>query len=321
VRPPSTGRVLLVGDGNYFLEQLLASIPGITAFRTLASDLNSEPDPGIRGFDLIIYDRVGPDLKLPNNALLIDPPDNELFHVSGTFQPNLASSRATEHPLARFVNWDQVHVQSASIIETPAWAEVLVTAGQNPLVLIGQHADQRIAVLTFDLLDSDLALQTAFPVLFANLLTYLLPGPQADFPESLLPGTSLNFLPLDTLEGALVRSPSGEVIWGESNISGDIPQTTKEPGIYTISYQDGDTAGSVAFAVNLFSPLEGTIQPAPSLTIGRTAIDPRGTREYGQQEIWRLFALAAILLLTLEWWVYQRGVGSAAPVQTRQSVH
>ncbi len=48
VRPPSTGRVLLVGDGNYFLEQLLASMPGITAFRTLAGDLNSEPDPGIR---------------------------------------------------------------------------------------------------------------------------------------------------------------------------------------------------------------------------------------------------------------------------------
>ncbi len=309
LRPALTGRILLVSEGNFFLEQLLGSMPGVIAYRSLAADLISQSTSDLQDFDLVIFDRAVPFPNYSGNMLLLDPPQNDFFPIEGIFRPDLVNIRVTDHPLVRDVNWDSVHIQSASIISTPLWAEVLVRAGQNPLVLAGQHDNQRIAVLAFNLQDSDLPIQTAFPILFANLITYLLPGPQANLPESLPAGAGLEQLPLAFLEAAVLRDPAGEVVWESAageNAQADI---ALDPGIYSISYQDRDSAGRGGFTVNLFSDQEGMILPAPYLSIGRDPIPPQTERENGQREIWGGFALAAFLLLTAEWWVYQRGKG------------
>ena len=71
-------RVLLVSKGNLFLEQLLASLPGIQPFRALpATDgtIQIPNDP----FDLYIFDGIIPP-ELPNaNLLLVNPSTNPFF--------------------------------------------------------------------------------------------------------------------------------------------------------------------------------------------------------------------------------------------------
>lgn len=306
-RRAKTGNILLVTGGNFFLEQLLAAIPGITAYRALGDDLTAIPASEIEDFDLIILDRTYVNLPQAGNLLLIDPPENDLFRVSGYFEPRPETGSVADHPLTRFVRWDEVHIRSAAMVDAPEWADILVASGDNPLVFAGQKGRQRIAVLTFDVLNSDLTLQTSFPILFANLVSYLIPGPHADLPESLPVGTSFGLLPLERLEAATVRSPSGVGIWPQASDSQDKLPIFEMPGHHTISYQDGGSITNVSLAVNVFSNWEGNIDPASAIIIGSEAIQPLGSNQTGQYEIWWLFALIAIMLLIVEWWIYHKG--------------
>jgi len=58
-------------------------------------------------------------------------------------------------------------------IDAP-WAEPLLSARGGPLLLAGQTDNRRVAVIAFDLLQSDLPLQVDFPILVANLTAWLL---------------------------------------------------------------------------------------------------------------------------------------------------
>jgi len=72
-------RVLLVSKGNLFLEQLLASLPGIQPFRALpATDgtIQMPNDP----FDLYIFDGILPP-ELPNANLLFINPSSNPFRI------------------------------------------------------------------------------------------------------------------------------------------------------------------------------------------------------------------------------------------------
>ncbi|HEY5987685.1 MAG TPA: hypothetical protein VIV12_15115, partial [Streptosporangiaceae bacterium] len=73
-------------------------------------------------------------------------------------------------------------------VTAPNWARVLVDSDGGPLVLAGETGGRRVAVLTFDLHDSDLPLQVTFPVLMANLLNYLVPAQAFSAPDGLRPG-------------------------------------------------------------------------------------------------------------------------------------
>ena len=77
------------------------------------------------------------------------------------------------------------HMKQANQVAVPDWARVLVEAQGGPLVFAGETGGRRVAVLTFDLHDSDLPLQVAFPVLMSNLLNYLAPAQPFSAPDGL----------------------------------------------------------------------------------------------------------------------------------------
>jgi Ca-activated chloride channel family protein len=58
--------------------------------------------------------------------------------------------------------------------------------------------------------------------------------------------------------------------------------------------------------VNLFSSLESRIAPQPSISLSGNVIAPASREEVGQREFWPYIALAALLVLLIEWYVYQR---------------
>ena len=88
----------------------------------------------------------------------------------------------------------------------------------------------------------------------------------------------------------------GKVVYADTNLL----------GVYSVSSADGN---SNRFTVNLFSPQESQIMPQSSLTItgiGSASGDSQDQR--GERELWRMVAGIALLLLIVEWLVYQRAV-------------
>jgi hypothetical protein len=80
-------------------------------------------------------------------------------------------------------------------------------------------------------------------------------------------------------------------------------------GVYTVEELRGDELlARHRYAVNLFAPNESKIAPQRDLTVPQTSgAQSTVSRERdGRQEFWRWIALAALVVLVIEWLVYQR---------------
>lgn len=301
-QPPSAGRVLLVTSGNIFLEQVFAALSGslgLSPFRLQPGQpLPAEP------FDLYVFDGVITG-TLPAGAdlLLVDPPANDYFEVGGTYS-NTTPVRVVADPLTQFVDWSAVNLLQARDVALPTWARPLVQTDEGPLVFAGETGGRRIAVLAFDLHDSDLPLQVTFPVLMANLLGYLAPAQPIAAGDGLRPGETLVIKPRGGDTVVAITDPAGQEFAATATEAGVLFAQTHRLGLYTARSNQGVLG---RFAVNLFNPAESDIAPAPTITIGRSPIAPAPREAQGEWEIWPWLALAAFALLLVEWWVYHRG--------------
>lgn len=295
-------RALLVSKGNLFLEQLLASLPGIQPFRALPADdgtLQIPNDP----FDLYVFDGYIPAELPKSNLLLISPPTNPFFEVGDVFK-EMGEFQVNEHALTKFVDWKTVHVFQAHKVTLPNWMSVLIEIDDNPLVFAGETNGQRIAALSFDLRESDLPLQIAYPILFSNLINYLAPPGAFDSSQSLQASESLSLVPQTDAKQVIVASPSGTIYSlppGQNLFS-----NTDELGFYAVNFVTETSTRSEYFAVNLFDQAESNIQPRESLQLGSTSVTPTISEQIGLQELWKWLAAFALIVLMIEWQVFHR---------------
>jgi len=183
------GRVLLNGPGNLFLERAFSLLPGISVFQASGEAFKLPPvNGGIEGgdnapsaagsYDLTIFDRTIPDTLPDGNLIFIAPPQSTpLFEVKGVFSNTRQIALSAEHPILNYVNFANLHVAQAQKVQAPAWAKTLLNSQGGPLLIAGEKSGRRAAIITFDLLKSDLPLQIDFPILIANLSRWLLAQP------------------------------------------------------------------------------------------------------------------------------------------------
>ncbi len=303
-QPASPGRTLLVTPGNLFLEQVLAVLPDLTPFRMVPDEpTNFTLPPGT--FDLLAFDSVFPsDIALPpGNLLLINPPSNPLFEVTGTYTVT-ASLHAASDPLLNNIDPDTIHIAQADQIDLPVWAKLLLYTDQGPLLFTGEAFERRIVVFCFDLHHSDLPLQVAFPVLMAQLTSYLVPPQGIQISNSLKPGDNLEIMPPLQADQVVVITPSGSSYSLIPEGVSLIFTQTSELGLYTVNYLSEEFSTTEYFAVNLFSEQESDIQPAASITIGRAPLTASSRDELSLRQLWPWFTTAALAFLLLEWWLY-----------------
>ncbi len=301
--PPATGQLLLVTEGNLFLEQVFAAVPTLEGFRSPPGELPETP------FDLVILDGWIPD-ELPNtNLLIINPPQtSELFTVAGTFEDTRFRQQADD-PILSFVDFEDIAVREAVLVQTPGWAETLVEAEGGPLLLAGTIGSRRVAILTFDLHASDLPLKISYPILMANLLEWFAPARPFDAPEGRQPGETLVIRPQAATTDYRITQPNGEVLNYKVEEEPLTFTSTGQTGVYDVQLLKGpDIQNESAFAVNLFAPVESNITPRETIMIGEAEVT-RGedTERTGEREFWAILAILAIVILLIEWWVYHRG--------------
>lgn len=315
-----SNRVLLVTEGNLFLEQIYAVLPGVEAFKaapdspllTGVGDEETEPET----FDLYIFDSVAlPDSIPAADLFIINPTQpvtqtstsmSDLFTVTGVFS-NTQVTRLADSPLLQFVDWSGVDIRLAKVV-TADWAQTLITSDGGPLLLIGERSGHRVAILTFELRDSDLPLQIAFPILMANLTNWLNPGQAFDTPAGLRPGDPIGITPGATTTDVLIRKPDG-TIW-EQEVGGEASlfAETDQLGLYQVTLRDpaGEQAAG-SFAVNLFDPGESAAAPQPTLSLAAQTVGSALENDVSERELWPWLAALAFIILVIEWWVHFRG--------------
>lgn len=316
--------VTLVSQGNLFLETALALLPGFEVTTVKPADWeNNPPQTEPEAARLTIFDAHVPlTATLPaSNLLFIAPPaSSAYFTVTGTVEQPLPRPEDPSDPLLRHIDLQAVSVLDAVRILLPGWARAVVSgdlAGESvPLLFAGEVDGRRVAVLAFDLHRSDLPLQVAFPLLMSNLAAWLAPGGGRGVPTQVSPGEALTFSLPPQASAVSITRPDGTT-------STLLPQgrqvtyaDTGQPGVYHLTWQipasaEEDQSAALDFAVNLFSPQESDLKPAANLTVNAVENSGQAARSsQARREWWRALAAMALVVLTLEWLVYQRGAAA-----------
>ncbi len=303
------GRVLLVSDGNIFLEQVFRSLRGVRLFHAVpGADLGGEP------YDLYVLDGVLPDTLPDGDLLLVNPPRGTDFFTLG--DSGVPTTELSVHPgdlrvrnLGVFV--EAVNVRSYRTVGDVAWGTVLVRAGNDPLVVAGEVGERQVVLMPFDARypNTDIVLQPAWPILMAELMAWFSPPRITDASASLTPGAPLTVRFIEDADRAVIVRPDGDRSTLEPEASEVVFADTTQPGIYTVALQRaGETFKTEQFAVNLFDAAESRIEPESSVTIGTTTIRRDAREESGRREFWPWVAGIGLVVLLVEWWVYQRSL-------------
>ncbi|MBA2556387.1 MAG: VWA domain-containing protein [Chloroflexi bacterium] len=264
-------RILLVGPGNVYLQNALSLLPNVELYGTTGEEYDSTT--GRELFDLVVFDGYLPD-ELPQKPLLaIAPPaSSSLGLVTGTLEAPAVGQPSVDEPLLRNVDLSRLHVAEAQRIELPDWARSVIPGpSEAPLLYAGLREGSPTAVLAFDLRQSDLPLQVAWPILTANLAGELL-GVATATTATLTPGAPVE-LPLGPGSAAIrVTAPDGSVV-ELAPADGDARSVsyvnTAQPGIYRVEQVAEEVPGGTgATATGATSPPTPTPSPSPSLSPG-----------------------------------------------------
>lgn len=298
-------RALLLSSGNLFLEQVYRALPGIEAFKTAPDgDFNADD------YDFLIYDNSLPGLPLPNvDMLLVNPPiqtDSPIMLATGIFTRTQKIGQEGS-PLLQFIDWRNVHIQQAKRIEAP-WAVSIIEGADGPLLLAGEYDGRRIVVIPFDLRESDLPLQIAFPILMANITDWLSPSGAIETINNMQPSQAIAINPPIGSKSVFVESPNGKLWESEVNGGPVVYLNASAPGLYKVSFQEtNDQQTNEYMAVNTFSNNESQITPKTSVRLGFAEIGSAQEKTVGQNEIWYWSLFLALIILIPEWWLHFKG--------------
>lgn len=287
--PPTPTRILLVGPGNYFLEQGLRIFPQVRLERRLLYPETSD-------YDLVIFDRLPMPEDFQGTALYWagTPADRAL----GTWASPRIVWWDRAHPLTRFVNWSDIGLVQSYLMARQPGALLLVESEGGPLVQLTENDQARILRFSFALDESNWPHKIAFPVFLSQMLQWAHPEGWQFVRSPLTPGESITLPPsLRRETGWQLRTPDGK-IRPQRGASFD---NTLTAGLYTVFGADDH---EYSFAVNAGDFAESNLRPR--LSIPKTVATPDGgdTQTHTPTSLWRCAALLALLLLIVETWLY-----------------
>jgi hypothetical protein len=277
VPPDRLLRILLVSEGDPYLEAALSFLPNAELYGVKPADYGAGTKPEL--FDLVIFDAALPATLPRVPTLAIAPPrTSPLGTVTGSLKDPALGRPAPDEPLLRYVDLTTLHVAQATRLSLPDWARTVVpTAAGDPLLYTGTRGGVATGVLAFEPRRSDLPLQVAFPILVSNLVGELVGASRA--PTSAVAPGSLVSLPIPSgATGLRVTRPDGTTLDLAPAVTGGATATfasTEQLGIYTVAPLGLAGAGPEPSGSPGGSPSAGpTATPAGSASPSSRVVDP-----------------------------------------------
>lgn len=340
INPPRPARVLLVTPGTEALvlalqtDELrkLADVQVADPGFLTTSDYQSRASSG--QYDLVIYDQCTPAQPPECNALWIGclPPLSPAAQAAGGAAPAadtgwsagplqaapvLIDSQAS-HPLTHLVQMQNVLVLQAQALRGPAGTFPLIEADIGPVYAVAPRGSYEDAVLGMALVtfspdgkgqvNTNWPRRRSFPVFVLNAVKYLGGVRSSLALPSVSPGEAVTLRLASGTRRVSVQTPQGQRFTVEAQREGSFVFThTDELGVYQVREDTGDQVRQ-QFAVNLFDSRESDLVPVEKLSLGYEQVSGTRSAPSQRRELWRALVLAALAVLFLEWYVYNRRV-------------
>lgn len=179
--------VLLVTAENPFLQKALAVDEQIqltvltpTEYETdvLPESANSQ---GKKDYQVVIFDRYSPPSLGDGNYMFIYPPavdasetpNRELkWNIGAALETPIITDWERTHPILQHVHLENVQIGTAYQVTPPSTAQVLARSFESPVLFIDVKPNRKIVFAAINILESDLPLRIAFPVIIANTIQW-----------------------------------------------------------------------------------------------------------------------------------------------------
>ncbi|HET6248050.1 MAG TPA: VWA domain-containing protein [Tepidisphaeraceae bacterium] len=321
VPPPKSLAVLLVTDGNYFLERAINSL-GLKAPDTIRPDIYEDKKPD--KYDVIIFDRYKP-TYLPsagNFIYFLDGPraalpDMKLKVAKGADgRPILLTDVGVldwkrEHAILKDLALSKLYIAQAVKLDVPPEDEVLIDGLKGPLVVMDHTLRATNLVVAFDCLQSNWPLKVSFPIFLHNALQYLAIGSDMDVRQGLSPGSTptiprANLQKIGDPKSIKLKGPDGTQTIRVPDAGDFVLPALNHTGLYET---DPPVPQFEKIAVNLLDATESNLLPADRAPGDMNApVEAQKTTRARLELWWWLLAVLALPLLMIEWWVYTRRV-------------
>jgi hypothetical protein len=310
VNADSPLRVLLFTPGNFYLESALEALPAVNLVKRDWS--RTEDLARLAGIhDVVVFDGVAAPRLPPGNFLLVNTIAPGLpFSDSGRVaRPDILGRGASA--LMRDVDLTAVRIDEARrvvIRERVPGLQHLFWSRDTALALALLEGDVKLVYLGFDLLQSNFPQQVAFPLFFSQSLEWLRPRGDG-FVATHIAAGSIHSIQVPAGETqVIVRTPSGDAAKLEVTTGGSLQfDATADVGIY--QYTAGDATRYLA--VSLTDARESDVNNR-----WRPGARPEeaGSARNGAQTLvplWPYLLMLALVLLALEWFVWNWSRSSA----------
>jgi len=323
----SRQKVTLVTPGNLFLEKVFEAIPlvdldVVKVPKDGPAPSGSTAPSGISTPPITVFHRKVPDVLPAGNVLVIEPErSGPLWQLGPTIHNPVVAKQDKDSPLMLHIRLDNVVMPEARKLTLTGPARVLAeSAAGDPLYAVLDRpagtGPGKVVLLTVDLDKSDLPLQTAFPIMVANLLNWF-GGTKGELREALAAGAVAEVeLPpeRDAAARYFLRAPDGReqpliVPEGASRLTvGPLDQcgvwsvVRRTPGVHERAAGGGGTELVTELACNLADRRESDIRPAGGLPERRTSL----AAGLAVRPIWYYLLASALMLTCWEWFLYQR---------------
>ena len=300
VRPPRAFQVALVGPRNVFLEGLL-SIHPLIAFDRFEGEVVNDID--WTGYDLAVFDQAVPREPPSCDQLYLGPnTDSTWWTLEDPGGVVLVETTTPDDPVLRHVDLSRVFVRKSKRFKNAAprgWREeVLAESNGDPVLTAWKKGKQQVLALGFGLDESDLALRTAFPILFSNALNHF---SERDVAERGAWRTG-DSLPLTDYDPPIqvVETPAGE----RTDVAG-LPAygPLDAIGVYRL-FPDPEAEAFWPIAVNMVHPSEADTGRALPDEMDE-GVQLAGSGASGHP-VWWWLILIAVVLSAVEWMLYNR---------------
>ena len=288
-------------------------------------------------YNLMIFDQCTPPQMPQCNTLFVGRlPPLDTWKQEGSSEPVFAPQIVDwqrEHPLLNLVELGNVQIADSLLTDPPSGGQVLIDSTAGPIFAIAPRDSFEDAVLGFEILGHDAEGQRtvntnwprrhSFPNFLLNALEYLAAGTTEQDERSIRPGQYVELRLAaaeagDASEKFEVVLPDGTRRPAQPPQQGKFAfQETDEQGIYRVEAGDKPLR---SFAVNLFDREESDIKlrlqqgdqqrvrVVDSISIGYVDVAAQAQAAPVRRELWKWLLGGALVVLVLEWYIYNRRV-------------
>lgn len=341
--PEKVREVLLISQEPKFMQSILAAFDEykVTTYATVADALAALSDEEtevtmLSGYDLYIFDGECPEFipvdgavwmfgvkEMPESmgiTVKTDIPEIEDEKHKGklmvvdylSFAKNSQSQYydlLTQYIDKNPENEEKTNIALSFLVPYEEYEgyDVIYTCRDYPAVLVPKGFNDRIVIFSFDIHDSNLPMLVDLPKLFDNMNKYCYPVMLEQNEFAL--GDTVTVSRLPDVETILVTKPDGNKN-ALVPIANPRPFTVSEPGLYKVTQElrIGRKKVEEIFRFYVHAPAG---ESDTGFDGGKLfTVDDIGAPEVdegaGAIEIWLYIAIALLVLLMIEWWVYYR---------------